>query len=268
MTDKPQENVHEYRRERLEPEIAAMSVETEEADNPMVIVNVDDPAAKSAIKKVIGWLGVISGIGWLIKWAQRSARRQLAVAVASTAAVAATAAAVVVVEAAQNGETRPPATAERVVTLPASPPVTVTVTPSPDPTAPPAIRDTPPHERSHPRLIDVADRPTPSRASSVPVSEPTRPRRRRTPPPATRASAPPPVQAEAAEPGPPSRDVDSPASTTAPTVSDSTPEQPTTGPEPTPPPPSVEPEPTLAAAGCDGLVEVDLDPLLDLCLLG
>ncbi|HEY9371002.1 hypothetical protein [Streptomyces sp.] len=267
MNDPGQEhdNVQQYRRERLEPEIAAMSVETGDDDNPIVIVNIDDPTAKNAIKKVIVWLGAILGIGSIIEWVQRSTRRQLAFAIAGTAAVA-TSATIVATETVLPDRGRPasPVIAHRVVTLPPAPPITVTATPKPRPTK---TRATQEPTRPKTRPTRTVARPLPAATVAPPRPEPTRSKPRATPSatPSVRRTRPP-VRTEEAGPDPSGSDVGPPASVT-PTASPPPTQQPTPDPEPEPTTSFPDP-PADATRTCDGLVEVDLDPLLDLCLLG
>ncbi|MFI7691709.1 hypothetical protein ACIBQ6_21760 [Nonomuraea sp. NPDC049655] len=256
MTENQRDNVHEYRRERLEPEIAAMSVEIDEDENPIVIVNIDDPAAKKAIKRVIVWLGGITGLAWLREWASQSAQRQIALAVASTAAAGIAATAVMTDVTRHEADPTPPATAERVITLPPHPPVTITAVLS-TPASKPSRRrapaeqadgedDPPPSTAPPPRLVAT---PRPS-----PTADPTTSPRAH----ATEPTAPP----KTSDRGGRHSDADQPGRSTAPPTTTPPSPQPAAQPEPTP-------EPTVAAAeDCDGLVEVDLDPLLDLCLLG
>lgn len=256
MTDQPQKNVRQYRREQLEPEIAAMSVEIEESENPIVIVNIDDPAAKGAIKKVIVWLGTITGIGWIVEWLQRSVRHQIVLAVAGTATVAITATAVVVTDIVRE-KPRPPTTAQHVITLPPPPPVTVTA-PTTQPTTPPSTaepeRSMPPAEgREQPRPASTPQ-PIPESTRHSPRPAPTRSAKPTTTATNSRSSAP--TAASSKRPAP---DVDPPPTSAAPMATTDPPPQPS--PEP-------EPEPTVAAADCQGLAQIDLDPLLDLCLLG
>ncbi|MGW4406584.1 hypothetical protein ACWEJ6_21320 [Nonomuraea sp. NPDC004702] len=255
MTENQRDNVHEYRRERLEPEIAAMSVEIDEEDNPIVIVNIDDPAAKKAIKKVIVWLGGITGLAWLREWAAESAQRQIALAAASTAAVVIAGAAVMTDVTRHDVAPAPPITAERIVTLPPLPPVTITAVPS--------TPAKPSRRRTTAGQADGEDEPPPSTAP--PPRLVTTPRSSSTAAPATSPRAhttKPTASPKTAEPDGRHGDADSRERSAAPPATTPPSPQPTAQPEPTP-------EPTVAAAqDCDGVVEVDLDPLLDLCLLG
>lgn len=245
MTDQRKENIQQYRRQRLEPEIVAMSVELSEDENPTLIVNIDDPEAKSGVKKAIIWLGTIGGI---FEWSRRSTKEQIALAVAGTAVVATAATAAITAMALDGSDAdRPPVVAERVVTLPPDPPVTVTSSAEPSKTItrsePPPRSGTPAREQpAHSTSIEQPD------AGVAPIQA-------RTPAPRPRRSREPPVQ-DAPPTMPPPAEADSPA-----------PE--TTDPPPTRPAPQPEPDPIVAAApSCAGVVEVDVDPLPDLCLLG
>lgn len=251
MNDPEKEKIQQYRRQRLEPEIAAMSVESSEDENPTLIVNIDDPTAKGTIKKVIIWLGGLAGLGEILRWwSRRSPKEQMAAAMAGTAAVATIATAAVTPITRDDGDTsRPPVVAERVVTLPPEPPVTVTASPRPSKTAP---RESPP--ASPAPAIEHPARPT---RSEQPLGGGETARTRTpAPSPSPRRSTKPPTRDAPPSTAQPIAESDSPRpNTTAPT----SPSAPTTQPEP-------EPEPTVAALDC--VVEVDLDPLLDLCLLG
>jgi hypothetical protein len=259
-----QDNVQQYRREQLEPEIAAMSVETDDDGNPIVIVNIDDPAAKNAIKKVIVWIGALTGLGWIVDWVQRSLRRHVVLAIAGTATVA-SAVTAVATESARD-RPRPPAMAQQVITLPPPPPITVTATPTvKKPTPRKAI--TPAHTRPPAESVEL---PRPSAPPAISASNRPRTLPHSTPPPATeRPSTSPAVRPTQADNSPLAQPTltispDSiPEST--PTV---TPTQPSPEPEPTPEPEPEPQPPVVADDDCSGLVEVDLDPLLDLCLLG
>lgn len=103
-----------------------MSVEIDEEENPTLIVNIDDPAAKSAIRRVIIWLGTLGG---LTEWIEQSATRQTIAAVVGTAAIA-TAGTATVTEIIRDGpQTKsPPVVTQRTVTLSSEPRTTVTAT--------------------------------------------------------------------------------------------------------------------------------------------
>lgn len=259
MKDKKdeEEKVQEYRRQHLEPEIAAMSVSIDDQDeNPTLIVNIDDPAAKGAIKRVITWLGVIGG--GIFAWSQRSAKEQMALAIAGTATLATvTTAAVTTITRDDADIRRQPVVAERVVTLQPGPPVTVTVSPKPSKTPP---RTESPSPRPAPGKEQAA-RPTRSKRPDGGVRSP---RSTRTP-----ASVPSPTrsaQPSADEAPPPTK---APTRGADPSVAGIADLPLPTPPVPTPPVPPIGIKPPVrVASGCDGVVKVDVDPLPDLCLLG
>ncbi|WP_433520057.1 hypothetical protein ACQP2T_63695 (plasmid) [Nonomuraea sp. CA-143628] len=247
-------NVHPYRRQKLEPEIAAMSVETEDDDQPTVIVNIDDPAAKPAIRKVIILVGAaFGGLAELIKRVA-SERHRTITAIASTAIVTVTATTVVPAVLDDNKHRPPPIAIERVVTLsaPSQPAATVTATITEAP-QPSAAAPTKPARSAEPAVFWTrlpSSKPTPERSArtNTPVKTPAR----KTPTPTPRAS-----DDELAAEFPatmPTRQL--PSDTPAPE------------PEASPEPPSQDPAPTVAAAGCGGIIHVDVDPLLDVCVLG
>ncbi|MFC7103876.1 hypothetical protein ACFQQB_27730 [Nonomuraea rubra] len=161
-----EDDVQEYRRKRLEPEIAAMSVEIDEDDeHPTVIVNIDDPTAKGVIKKIIVWILAIGGI---FEWARQSAKRQL-VLLAGTATVV-SGSTLAVSEISRNGpEAVPtPVIAQRTVTLP-PPPVTTSATAVPTQSPPQASSTSrPPETRSRPTGATSAAQPAPNVVPSRP----------------------------------------------------------------------------------------------------
>lgn len=247
---KEPKNVRSYRREHLEPEIAAMSVEIDEDEPPALIVNIDDPEAKSGVRKVIVLVG--AGFWGLTEWVRRIVQTHPLTVLAGTA-LATTAAAVFSTVIVDDRRQPPPVAIERVVTLPASPRPVQTVTA----TATRTVSHTP-----TPSI--VAAKSSPSRVNPPPTvaatSEPTvAPTPRRTPRATRPAKTTPPTQIPSPQP---SRTSDTP-----PTVANETP-TPEPEPEPEPPPTDDPPRPTMAATGCGGVIEVDLDPLLRVCVLG
>lgn len=246
MSERKPEKIQEYRRQSLEPEIAAMSVEIEDDEIPTLIVNIDDPAAKGAIKKVIGWLITVGGI---LEGVRQVTKPQIALAVAGSATAASVIAAVITESGGGVHTYNPPAAIQRTVGLYPSPVITGTASPTAKKTTPRATRP-PRHARTPAGAVTPppADRPAPETSTSRATVDPTR--RSRTPSQVTESS---PAQAD----GPLNA---SGQQTPEPTRPPKTPE-PTGGPGP-------ESPATEAAAGCGGLVAVDLDPLLDLCLLG
>lgn len=237
------EKVQEYRRQHLEPEIAAMSVSVDDQDeNPTLIVNIDDPSAKSAIRKVITWLGIIGG--GIFTWSRRAAKEQMALAMAGTATIATVTTAAVTTITRDDADTgRPHIATERVVTLQPGPPVTVTASPKPSKT-PPRSESPPPDPapgREQPARPKRSERPAPrSTRTPAPALRPTHSAKQSTHAPST---------GEAHSPAGDAADL--PAARVSVSV------------------PPVEAEVAVAkASGCGGTVEVDADPLLDLCLLG
>lgn len=252
---KEPKNVRSYRREHLEPEIAAMSVEIDEDEPPALIVNIDDPEAKSGVRKVIVLIG--AGLWGLTEWVRRAVQAHPVTVLAGTAVATTAAAAVLSVVVADDKRQPPPVAIERVITLPASPRPVQTVTAI-------ATRTVTASRTPGPSVVAALAKSSPSQAhpppTVAPASEPTvAPTPRRTPRATRPATTTPPTQI----PSPlSSRSSDAP-----PTVANETP-KPEPEPEPEPPPTDDPPRPTMAAAGCGGLVEVDLDPLLEVCLLG
>lgn len=253
MNEEEPGSVQHYRRRQLEPEIAAMSVETAESDQPVLIVNIDDPAARTAIRKVITLVG--AALGGLAEWLKNVAHDHSTVTTAAgTALVTATAITVVPALVVDGEKYRPPPVAiERVVTLTAlpGPAATVTVTQFPErstvavlPTRRPSQSPVPPT-----RLPSPEATPERSARTSSPVKTPAR----QTPTPKPQASD------------------DELAATPSTVTPTRPPPTETPAPEPEPPPtigaPGADLEPTVAAA-CGGIIRVDLDPLPDLCLLG
>lgn len=244
-------NVHPYRREHLEPEIAAMSVEMddEEDDPPALIVNIDDPNAKGAIGKVIIW--IFASLGGLIELMRRTIQAHPAAVLAGTALVT-TVTAVTVDEVRQP----PPIAVERIVTLAASPgPVrtvtaTATLTVSARPATPLVVQ--PAFETSS----------STSRAVVAPTTDPTaEPSPRKTP-----RHTHPPTTPTAQPPTPPRTGGADPPPTIARSTASATKQEPSA--TPAPPPNTPPPSPREAAAGCDGVIEIDLHHLPDICLLG
>ncbi|MET9339206.1 hypothetical protein [Nonomuraea sp. NPDC003804] len=256
MSDEPLSNIQPYRRQRLEPEIAAMSVETSEDENPTLVVNIDDPTAKGAIKKVIILVGI--AVGGLVERARQASKaHRTLLAMAGTAAVATMATTIVNdIHRDEGGPVKPPVVAQATVTLAPGPAITVTTTARPTAgststwTQPPAIAlpTTPPRPEVTRRATPPPPRPTPREPTT-----PTNPPRMQEPP------------------------ADSPAAEALPTLPQPSPptdtlpasEPPTQEPDtPTASPPPVPSPPIIAAANsCDGVIEVDLDPLLNVCLL-
>lgn len=246
---KEPKNVRSYRREHLEPEIAAMSVEIDEDEPPALIVNIDDPEAKSGVRKVIVLIG--AGLWGLTEWVRRAVQAHPVTVLAGTALATTAAAAVISVVVADDKHRPPPIAIERVVTLPAllGPVQTVTATTTHTVSATP-----------RPSTMAATPKSSPSRVNPPPTgtatSEPTvAPTPRRTPRATRLAKTTPPTQIPSPQP---SRSSDTP-----PTAANETPT-----PEPEPPPTDDPPRPTMAAAGCGGVIEVDLDPLLRVCVLG
>lgn len=263
--DKDKPNVHHYRRKKLEPEIAAMSVQDlDKEENPTVIVNVDHPGAKAAIKKVIVSIGVIAG-GIAESLRQAISKHTAVVALAgATAIVYATAE----VSNPHPPSRRAPDAIHQTVHVPASP--------APTPTRPAAIRPTPtpshtstvaPASEQRPPTRHVQhSRSAPPTLVSVSVTdhlpEPsTRPTRRQPPTPTPERT-----QQRAHLPTPtvrpsPSRNVNSGARIDV--------DLPTPSRRPAREIPlpkvsvSVGIPPVPVSVGC-----VKVDPLLDLCLLG
>lgn len=232
-----------------------MSVETEEDDQPTVIVNIDDPGAKPAIRKVIVLVG--AAFGGLAELIRNLAREHSTVAaVATTAVVTVTATTVVPAVLDEDRHRPPPIAIERVVTLPApsrlAATVTATITRDPQPSAAPPTKPARTVEPAALKTRLPTPDPTRSARSSSPVKTPVTTRARKSPTPAPQASDDEPVAALPA---------------TTPTRQ---PPGDTPAPEPQPSPVSDLPsqEPTVAAAGCGGIIHVDVDPLLDVCVLG
>ena len=258
------EKVRPFRRERLEPEIVAMSVEIDDDQDPALIVNIDDPDAKNAIKRILTWL---FGLGGLIEWARRSANRPIMMTVAGTA-TAASIATFAVTEITRDGtmERRPQTITQQTLTAPPATTVTTTLTPTKSSTA-----GAPPQEEGG-RLPTAGAAPPWHSAADA-----SSPQARATPPPTRRTRAPrPTVEASSTQPPQPTdtsevTEQGRPLNAGAQTPAEPEPE-PTAAPDPPQqtdePGPAPAPSPTPAAADCDGLVEVVLDPLLDLCLLG
>jgi hypothetical protein len=253
MSDQEDDKIQQYRREQLEPEIIAMSVEIEGQENPTLIVNIDDPGAKKAIKKVIVWLGLLTG--GVVEWATRSTRRQIAVALAGTATIAtATAVATGVLD--QPRTTQPPAVIERTITMPAAPPMTVTTSP-PNTTSPSYL--------TMPPTVDATRVELPPERTTA-VRHPTGPvRTSQAEPSPTRAPtlthSAPPMQSS-----PPfTENAASAEGSTETGVADTQSDEP--DPTPGPPVPTPQPEPTVTGAERDCAIEVDLGDLLDLCVL-
>ena len=250
---KEPKNVRSYRREHLEPEIAAMSVEIDEDEPPALIVNIDDPEAKSGVRKVIVLIG--AGLWGLTEWVRRAVQAHPVTVLAGTALATTATAAVFSVVVTDDRQQPPPVAIQRVVTLPASPRPVQTVTATTTRTV---------SLRPGTSIVAALAKSSPSQAhpppTAAPASEPTvAPTPRRTP----RATRPPKTAPPTQIPSPqPSRSGD-----TSPIVANETP-KPEPEPEPEPPPTDDPPRPTTAAAGCGGLVEVDLDPLPKICLLG
>lgn len=241
-------NVHPYRRQKLEPEITAMSVELlDEEELPTVIVNVDHSQAKSAIRKVIVLLGGAAGLAAIVRRTTNQHPAVVALAGgAASAGLAATLTAVVI----DRPLPPPPTAIERIVTVPASPQEawTVTTTVRPLDTAKPSTNPAPPASLRAEASAWPFDQPT-QQESRQP--EPTPRRTLRTPPASTPESSAP-------------RHVDSdqaPPSTTAAARPVSEPEQQTRTPW------AEQPPPTAAVAGCDG-IGTAVNPLLEVCLLG
>jgi hypothetical protein len=247
--------VHQYRRRKLEPEIVAMSVETEEDDQPTVIINIDDPAAKPAIRKVIVLVG--AAFGGLAELIRNLAREHSTVAAVATTAVAAvTATAVIPPVLDDDRHSPPPIAIERVVTLSASsrPAETVTATITRDP-QPSAAAPTKPARSASAEPAALRTRlPTPDPTRSIKTSSPVKTPARKSHTPAPQASDDEPVVA---------------LPVTTPTRQ---PPGDTPTPEPQPSPVSDPPsqEPTVAAAGCGGIIHihVDVNPQMDVCVLG
>lgn len=230
-----------------------MSVEIDEEDQPTVIVNIDDPDAKPAIRKVIVLVG--AAFGGLAELIRRVAREHPTVtAVATTALV--TMAASTVGPDVFNGDPHnpPPIAIEQIVTLPvasqSAATVTATVTRTPHPSA---AAPTQPSRSSEPPTLRTrlpSSEPTPARSvrTSTPVKTP-----------AGKTSTPAPKASD-----------DEPAAALPETMPTRQSPSDTPAPEPaaSPNPPSQDPAPTVAAAGCGGIIHVDVDPLLDLCVLG
>lgn len=231
-----------------------MSVEITENEDPTLIVNIDDPAAKGAIKRVLIWL---FGLGGLIELVRRSVSRPVVLAVAGTATVVSIGT-LAVTEVTRDGEPhRPPLIAKRTVTAPAIPAVTITASATPskaaETTQPPQKDEQPPHlartspPRPAPDIFSPQERSTatPTRRTRAPSPEPEAP--------TTRAAQ----EDRPLNAGSSTSDEPAPESTSAP-------DPPARTDEPAPAPAA---SPTQAAAGCDGVVKVALDPLVDLCLL-
>lgn len=239
------ENVHPYRREHLEPEIAAMSVEMDDGENPpALIVNIDDPNAKGAIGKVIVWIG--ASIGGAVELIRRSIQthpaRVLAGTVVLTTATTSAVSPLVIGEL----DRPPPIAIERIVTLPAAPgPVRTVTAASTHTTSRTPTVSAPRRSPSHPPpTLMPSWQPT---GNATPRRTPRFTRSPRT------ASPPTDTETQSTEAGRPT-----------------TPPLETPQPEPETPPtdrPPAEPS-NPAAAGCGGVIEVDVDPLLDICILG
>lgn len=281
--DEKPETAQQFRRQQLEPEIAAMSVEIDEDDDkPTLVVNIEDPTAKKAIRRVIVWIG---GVGGVLEWWRQSVQRQIVVAMVGTAAVTTTATAVIDSVSAES-PVQPPA-AMRIVHV--QPPVTITVTP---PTAKPTPKPSKRVRKPTPSASrPVADRPATSRPIALPerstwqpardaqptrertrVPEPTRkaePTRKpatksaRSPSPTVKAttSEPEPSTAALVQDGPMAGDNSPPTRRPEPEAQQQPQPEPTQ--ESAPPPPDLGSPSTSR----DCAVRVDLDPLLDLCVL-
>lgn len=267
--NQPQETgsgkVRPFRRERLEPEIVAMSVEISDDHDPALIVNIDDPAAKGAIKRVLVWL---FGLGGLIEWARRSANRPILLAVAGTATVVSVGT-FAVTEVTRNGdERRPPVVAQRTVAVPPA----VTVTAIHTPTAAPTSSQPPQEDHEEGGRLPTARPTSPVR----PAADTPPPQAQATPPPTRKSRTPgPTLEGRSTQRPQPADDSEATQENSPSNAGAQTPDEP--DPEPTAaadppeqtsrPAPAPAPSPTAAEADCDGLVEVDLNPLLDLCLL-
>lgn len=234
MTD----SIHPYRRQRLEPEISAVSIELS-VGPPLTIVNRDArrSSAVMAIKKLRAH-ALLAAVGTLaIEWLIRLKRRNLATAAVGT--LSATSAVVIGVTpmiASDDQHNSPPA-AVQVVTLTPTPAVTRTVTAPPRrPTAAPAR----------------SQQPTPTRRASQPTSS-ARPPYPASPSPTIE----PQQQTASAEPNiaaPGSTDSAQRTSSAGPTSSSAAPA-----------PAEATQPPQPAAKSCT--LRVDLDPLLNLCAL-
>jgi hypothetical protein len=265
VKNEEKEKVQQYRRERLEPEIAAMSVQVDDdEDNPVLIVNIDDPAAKNAIKKVISWLGGLIGLGGLLEWARTIVARQTAIAAMGAATLSA-AATLAVTEITRDSQASHPTTRHTItLSLGTATPVTVKPTKAPPPkntaeAGPPPARAVPVGgpkrmERS-PQPEDAITRsstPTPTRRQSHTQAVTREPAPESTPTPKTSSPA-------AADEDAASADVSITVD-----VSPGRGEETTSR---TPPAPLPNVEATVAVGGKACGVQVDLDPLLDLCVL-
>lgn len=282
MSDPTGDNVHHFRREPLEPEVAATSIEAIDSDDvPMTIVNRDTrrTVVMAALRRLRTRVLIPALLGAMVERLVRQARRRPVTVAIAGATVVSTMVVSSAFALASNDQplAAPPVVVER-VTLPPLPAVTHTITATsavertitlPPSTPPPSIiRLRPPPQVQTPAPKPPQARPT-ARPSARPSQKPppatSRPEIRvpETPPATPRQTeAPRPQSVTQPSPRPTQRANPAPSRTPEQTQTPDqtrTPEAPQT-PKPTPPPEV----PTTKACG----VRVDLGPLLDLCVLG
>lgn len=263
MTEHP--NVRPIpKREELPPEIAAMGIPVEDEDEIEVILNASEANLGATYRDFRPGVLIPALVGWATERPLQALRHhQLASAVTATA-IAST---VIVsgIHSVLNGDDTPitqpaPAPSVVIVTPPTSSATRQPSTPTPTRTEPPRESRPPvqqPTERPPTSYRQSPDpRPSPSTSRPRPGPEspnteaprPTRTRERPTEPPAA-------TSVDVERDPPDTEDIPSP--TDAP---------PQPGPEATSEPPPPAPDtPTQAARDC--VIRVDVDPLLDVCLL-
>lgn len=227
----------------LPPEIAALALPQAEGDAPIVILNASEKSPRTVysllrdafVGAAIAWIAGRSVVRWL-------RNHHL---VASTLTATATSVAVVTGATVLHDDQPPAALPQHTITIVASQsPVTISAIPA---------------------LATITTKFTPE-AISTEQPEPTpTPTRTRTSSPTAHGTSKPTIRPTARRSSPaseltPPPDEDIPAAST-PVRPSPSPEQPPT----TPPPAAEEPASTNAAARC--AVRIDLDPLLDLCVL-
>lgn len=275
------DNVRSYRRKKLEPEVAAVSFQTAD-ETPVIVINVDErrTAALAALKKLRPYVLIplipaliTAAAERLIRVMREHSKTAMVVGATATAASAIAISPISIKWDIDDQLSKPPA-AIRVVTQPA---VTHTITVPPAPTRSTPRRTVAPEQPTPP--VETGQMLSPPAATSAPPSPATRPSRpptassRPSSRPSARATSRPttrptsrPSTAPRVEEEPDPRPSSTQTSRNQPEPETSPRQAPQPTQEPTSAPSTAPPETTTGSGNC--AIRVDLDPLLDLCVLG
>lgn len=253
------------RRDNVEPipvrldlplEIAAVALPQDEEQPPIVVLNANeaDQRAVFTLFRLNTLIG--AGIAWIGSKASHWARSHQ-IAAATITATATSVAAATGVGLALDGDRMPSALPQQTITIVSTQPAVIAATPTPTgslATGKPTPKASPSEDPTIEPVV-LTERPAPT-GSHKPTAQPTsKPTAKRTSKPTTQPTTKPSATSEPT--GPPTEDPPPTRTPAAPS--------PTSEPSPATPPATEDPDSTPQATRCT--IRVDLDPILDVCVL-